>query len=324
MAYNINFIKGLPVTLPRITGKRKQEIAPLLSGRGFLLNYRHHSVVMNRKRKFAFFSASNVSGKDWKLLDRKGVFRKEKLIAADHQFGNELYSAIKATRFRPNDFEQGHLTSFQEVIWGKTTDERKKAAADTFYFTNCVPQHERVNSGLWRSLEQYVLKTQTVHHGLQVTVMTGPLLGNNDPFYIEKINGVVVQIPCVFWKVVYYQNHKGLNAVGFMMSHTRLLLQEGTVTFKKSDVRLRGAETTMAGDGLFMDYKYDSVYQVRVEFIQEKTGLKFMLNKVHLPFQVNTEKDLLYKRIEVPPGRSRAMAATDDAMLDYTLDGITL
>ena len=322
MAYNVHFIRGLPVRLPRIHRSRKKEIAPLLNGRGYIINYRHHSVVMNKKRKFAFFTASNINGKGWRNIERKGSFKKEKAIAAEHQFGKELYNAIKAKDGRPNDFEQGHLTSFQEVIWGNTPEERKKAADDTFYFTNCVPQHERVNSGLWRSLEQYILKTQTIHHDLKVTVLTGPLLSDNDPYYIEKINGQLVKIPCVFWKIVYYPNHKGLNAVGFMMSHTQLLLQDGTVTFNKGAIR--GAAAASPVDNFFMDYKYDAVYQVRVEFIQEKTGLTFMLNKVHLPYQVNTEKDLLYKRIEVPPNRAIAAAKKGKPLLDYTLDGITL
>ncbi|MEO5685694.1 MAG: DNA/RNA non-specific endonuclease [Chitinophagaceae bacterium] len=322
MAYNAHFISGLPVTLPRIAPKKKKEIAPLLNGKGHIIEYLHHCVVMNKIRKFAFFTACNISGRDWMNLERKGNFKKEPAISADHQFGNELYNAIKATGGRPNDFEQGHLTAFQEVIWGTTVDERKKAAGDTFYFTNCVPQHERVNSGLWRSLEQYILKTQTIGHDLKVTVITGPLLSDNDPFYIEKINGQLVKIPCVFWKIVYYPNHKGLNAVGFMMSHTKLLLQDGTVTFKKTQVR--DLVAPVPADNFFMDYKYDSVYQVRVEFIQEKTGLKFMLNKVHLPYQVQTKKDLLYKRIEVPPGRAKAAFQSGVPALDYKVSGITL
>ena len=110
-----------------------------------------------------------------KVLERKGNFKKDtKAIADDYELGNELYKAIKATEGRPNDFQQGHLTSFQEVIWGNTAAQRILAANDTFYFTNCVPQHQRLNVGLWRSLEQYVLKTQTIKHELKVTVITGP------------------------------------------------------------------------------------------------------------------------------------------------------
>ena len=170
--------------------------------------------------------------------NRKGIFKKDvRAVSAKYQLGNELYNAIKKSGSRPNDFEEGHLTSFQEVLWGNTATERKKAADDTFYFTNCVPQHQRVNAGLWRSLEQYILKTQTIQHGLRVNVVTGPLLSDDDPYYIEKINGQYVKIPCIFWKVVYYPNKRGLNAVGFMMSHTQLLLQDGTITFNKASVK---------------------------------------------------------------------------------------
>lgn len=320
MAYDVNFITGYPIELPRVPASRQAEIAPLLNGKGFVIDYLHHSVVMNKKRKFAFFTASNISGKDWKNVVRKGSFKKDtKSISPSFQFGNELYDAIKANGMQHNDFEQGHLTSFQEVIWGKP-EERLKAAGDTFYFTNCVPQHERVNSGLWRSLEQYILKTQTVGHELKVTVLTGPLLSDNDPWFIKKVNGELVKIPCVFWKVVYYPNNKGLNAVGFMMSQTDLLLRDKTVTFNKAGLKKMLAPAS--SEELFMNYKYDAVYQVRVEFIQEKTGLAFMLKNVHLPYQVKTHTDLIYKKIEVPAGRSAA--SSNNTIPNFELQGITL
>jgi endonuclease G len=206
---------------------------------------------------------------------------------------------------------------------GKPNAQRRKAADDTFYFTNCVPQHERLNAGLWRSLEQYILKTQTVQHDLKVTVITGPLLSDSDPYYIKKINGEFVKIPCVFWKVIYYPNKRGLNAVGFMMSHTRLLLQDGTVTFKEADVQAPLSPAAVTTD-FFMNFKYDSVYQVKVEFIQEKTGLKFMLKNVHLPYQQNVKKSVLYKRIDVSPAVAFAPAGAKGPPLDYKLKRITL
>ena len=107
-----------------------------------------------------------------------------------------------------------------------------------------------------------------------------------------------------------------------MMSHTKLLLQDGTITFKKKSVR--EAVSAATADTFFNDFHYDSVYQVRVEFIQEKTGLKFMLNRVHLPFQTAERQDLLYKRIEVPAGPSRSGTETGEATMDYRLEGIIL
>lgn len=324
MAYNINFIPGMPVTLPRVPSGRKKDIAELLSGQGALIDYAHHAVLMNKTRGFAFFSASNIDGSTWKSITRKGSFLKDTAIAPNEQWGDELYNAIKADHLRPNDFEQGHLTAYQQVLWGASDDERRKAANDTFYFTNCVPQHERLNVGLWRSLEQYVLKTQTVQHNLRVTVITGAVLADGDPYYIKKINGAYVQIPCIFWKVIYYPNSRGLNAAGFMMSHTQLLLKDGTITFKKKAVRESITGTTGSIDeDLFMNFKYDSVYQVRVEFIQQKTGLHFMLKNVHLPYQQEEKTSVIYKRIEVSPSVA-PNANKHTAPLDYKLKGISL
>jgi len=322
MPYDKNFITGKPVELPIIRGRLKDKIAPLISGNGYIIDYAHHSVAMNKQRKFAFFAASNINGQSWEAIERKGSFKKdEKAILPNYQLGKELYDAIRAKGLSPNDFEQGHLTTFQEVLWG-TAAERKKAAADTFYYTNCVPQHERVNSGLWRSLEQYVLKTETLQHGLKVNVITGPLLLNSDPFYIEKVNGEFVKIPCVFWKIIYYPNESGLNAVGFMMSHKQLLLKDGTVTYDKGKVKeSRIKEVT---EDLFMDYKYDDVYQVKVEFIQQQTGLKFMLTNVKLPYQSEEKKELIYKRIEVVRTAGVGLKSFAKQELDYNLIGITL
>jgi endonuclease G len=322
MPYNKNFIPGKTVELPTIPARLKNKVAPLLNGNGHVIDYLHHSVVINKERKLAFFAASNINGKSWEAIERKGSFKKdEKAILLNYQLGKELYDAIRGNGFSPNDFEQGHLASFQEVLWG-TAAERKKAAADTFYYTNCVPQHERINSGLWRSLEQYVLKTETLQHGLKVNVLTGPLLLKNDPYYIEKVNGEYVKIPCVFWKIIYYPNNNGLNAVGFMMSHKQLLLKDGTVTYDKGKVKeSRIKEVT---EDLFMDYKYDDVYQVKVEFIQQQTGLRFMLKNVHLPYQSDEKKELLYKRIEVMRAEVLTIKSFAKQELDYMLSGITL
>lgn len=276
---------------------------------------------MCKSRKLAFFAASNINGRSWKHIVRHGGFRKDtRLIPASTQLGNELYHAIRSKGLRPNDFEQGHLASFEEVLWGRNDQERKKAASDTFYFTNCVPQHKRLNAGLWRSLEQYVLKTQTIQHQLRVSVVTGPVLSPQDPWYIQRVNGKPVRIPCHFWKVIYYPSGKGLSAVGFMMSHRQLLKDEGTVRFDPPPALLTESAKT---EDLFNTFLHDAVYQVRVEFIQEVTNLRFYLQHVHLPYQKKDPASIIYRRIEVPPGRSMALSARNP-QLDYTLEGIQL
>ena len=90
MAYNVNFISGNPVTLPVIPPEKKKEIAPLINGKGYLINYAHHSVVLNKKRKLAFFAASNINGKEWKNINRKGIFKKDVRAVLAKYNGEEL------------------------------------------------------------------------------------------------------------------------------------------------------------------------------------------------------------------------------------------
>ncbi|MFN8243466.1 MAG: DNA/RNA non-specific endonuclease [Ferruginibacter sp.] len=323
MAFKPDFISGYTVELPQIKGPLKNDIAPLKNGNGYIIDYAHHSLALNKNRKFAFFSASNINGPDWKAIARSGSFSKDvKAVDPDFQLGKELYDAIKSKGKKKNDFEEGHLTSFQEVLWGNAA-EKKKAASDTFHYTNCVPQHERLNSGLWRSLEQYILKSETVDHGLKVIVITGPVLLDTDPWFVKKVNGEYVQVPLAFWKLVYYPNKNGLNVVGFMMSHKQLLVKDGTVTYTKDNVRGITAVPPEAEE-LFMDYKYDDVYQVDVKAIIELTGLNFTLKGVKQPFRKKEKKALLLKRIEVTRSFNRDGIPAAPADLDFEVGGISL
>ncbi|RYF97238.1 MAG: hypothetical protein EOO02_21015 [Chitinophagaceae bacterium] len=149
MPYNPSFITGFHIPLPRISHTDGIAGAPL--------HYHHHSIIMNTGRKFAYFSASNTDGLTWQPIERKGGFKKDSNIEDNFQLGDELYSSISGRDGRKNDFDEGHLTSFQEVLWGRDQDS-KQAGEDTFFYTNCVPQHGSLNRGAWRSLEQYLVK----------------------------------------------------------------------------------------------------------------------------------------------------------------------
>ncbi|GAC1456608.1 MAG: hypothetical protein NVSMB7_17780 [Chitinophagaceae bacterium] len=98
MAYNVNFISGKPVALPKVPVAKRKEMAPLLKGKGHIINYRHHSVIMNKKRKFAFFSA-------W------GIFKKDKrAVSASYQ--------LKPTEFFPlPDFQHISNMPVQQRHW---------------------------------------------------------------------------------------------------------------------------------------------------------------------------------------------------------------
>src|SRR5687768_4504813 len=205
MPYNPNFISGFRIPLPSVVAADTPPGSPL--------HYHHHSVVMNPKRRLAYFSASNIDGESWKPIERSGGFKKDSKLESEFQLGEELYESISAGKDRGNDFDEGHLTSFQEVLWGEEND-KALAGADTFFYTNCVPQHGSLNRGAWRSLEQYLVKKGADPNELKISVLTGPVLLSSDPYFINAIDGDLVRLPVAFWKVIYYKAVGGLQAVG--------------------------------------------------------------------------------------------------------------
>jgi endonuclease G len=311
MPYKEKFIQGYHIPFP--------VVAPADDRPGGLLDYCHHSIVMNEERRFAYVSASNTDGLSWKPVERSGSFRKDEQINASSQFGEELYDAISGGGGKKNDFDEGHLTSFQEVLWGKK-QESKRAGADTFYYTNCVPQHASLNRGVWRSLEQYLIKKAADPFELKIAVMTGPVLLPDDPYFINAINGDYVRIPCAFWKVIYYKGSRGLQAVGFMMSHLSLLMQAETITYNVREITERG-ETP---EDVFMMFPKATTYQVSIDFIENITGLKFFKRGVIMPYKLSDSREVIYKRIDVPAPRSLEDVALADRLLDYDLENVLM
>lgn len=233
--YEPDFL-GQRVELPRIPSQLKGDIAPLKEGSGNELKYTNFSLVMNKARKLAFFTAVNIDGALVQALKRdtdKWFF--DPRIERDFQMGPEAYSK--------NDLDRGHLVRRLDPVWG---DHAKEANDDTFHFTNASPQHKNLNQQTWQGLEDYILKNSDVHN-LRVTVFTGPVFRSDDMLYRGKF-----QIPAEFWKVVVMVKDDGkLSATAYLQTQKNLI------------VDLEFA---------FGEYK---TYQVPVTRIEELTGLDF-------------------------------------------------
>jgi DNA/RNA endonuclease G (NUC1) len=206
---------ALRVPLPELSSSQKADAArvsnPEPEASPFELKYHHFSVVVNGKRRMAFFTAVNIDGRLARLVRRaldKWVF--DPRIRRDEQVGNELYG-------RP--FDRGHLVRRLDPAWGRTYRIAKVASDDVFHYTNCTPQHQRFNEGknLWAGLEDYVLKKATDERR-RLTVFSGPIFAADDPVIRD------VQVPTRFWKVMVLAMPKGrLSAVGFLVSQEALL-----------------------------------------------------------------------------------------------------
>ncbi|MGK3206214.1 DNA/RNA non-specific endonuclease [Amycolatopsis sp. MEPSY49] len=207
----------------------------------YVLPYHHFSVVMNKVRRLAFFTAVNIDGRTSQALRREADhWSLDPRVDVGEQVGEEIYTA--------NPLDRGHLVRRLDPAWGALA---QLGNDDTFHFTNCSPQHKDFNQNktTWAGLEDYVLNNAE-NSALKVSVVTGPVLAEDD----DRYRGV--RLPRQFWKVVAMVKADGtLSATAYLLSQEELI---------------RGLE--VAGEFSYGAYR---TYQVPVRRIESLTGLSF-------------------------------------------------
>ncbi|MCC6280166.1 MAG: DNA/RNA non-specific endonuclease, partial [Saprospiraceae bacterium] len=328
--YKENFIEGFKVPLPGLKSVQKKDIAKLLTprnGNSTVLHYQYYSVVQSSSRRLPFFSACNINGEAFLRLDRKEAdmpFITDKRIALEHQIGDEFYkNSVQGEQDKTftNFFDRGHMTKREDAQWADDANDDVKTANSargarlTFFFTNAVPQIGRFNRGIWNSLETYILKTASAvkkgsgSNSYNINLFTGPVLGKADPKV--PLNGQLVQIPALFWKVVYYKKDSDdkLYHVGFLISQDP--------EWEASGLKKKEASAEEEAK-LFSEFKNDQPFQVPVAEIARLTGLTF------------------FKAIDPLKGQAQGAAITEQVSLNkrdvgseveglgYQLDGLVL
>ena len=179
----------------------------------FELKYTHFSVKMSRSRGLPLFSACNIDGKlSDRDIERTDVWRRNSRIDNEHQNLRESYG-YEHMGF----FSRGHMTRREDPNWGdKPTATR--ADADTFHITNVAQQRQGFNAGIWLDLENYVLNS-TDRNDLRVSVLTGPVMAEDDPVYYNR------KIPIAFWKIVVFRPAQTgeLTTIGYKRSQATYL-----------------------------------------------------------------------------------------------------
>ncbi|GAA2875689.1 DNA/RNA non-specific endonuclease [Nonomuraea rubra] len=247
--YDPDFLPGAHrVPLPAL----HPELVPLAAinrhaagGPAYVLDYHHFSVVMNRQRRLAFFTAVNIDG-GTSLRIRRDPDRwiHDPRLPHTEQTGEEVY--------RDNPLDRGHLVRRLDPAWGASHAVAKSGNDDTFHFTNCSPQHKDFNQNqtTWAGLEDYILENADTRD-LKATVFTGPVLAADDDPY----RGVL--LPRQYWKVVAMVKQNGaLSATGYLLSQDHLI---------------DGLEA-VPGEFSYGAYK---TYQVPIRRIEELTRLSF-------------------------------------------------
>ncbi|MCG8604230.1 DNA/RNA non-specific endonuclease [bacterium] len=182
--YLPDFLDGFTVPLPALGPGIKDDAAQLIDPRPGAnpveLKYHHFSVVINKRRKLAFYTACIIDGSSSKSIGRRSrnisdlqatdrglaeavaslsdaegeSWASDPRISEEDYSGVDIYEGQKVPGF-PNPrssgriarmFQKGHLVRRLDPAWGDET-RALEAEQDTFHYTNAAPQVGFFNQG---------------------------------------------------------------------------------------------------------------------------------------------------------------------------------
>lgn len=272
------------VHLPAVT--QPEKIAPLRNAygqeftsdeqRGGVLEYLGYSVVVNKDRRLAFFSAANVDGAMRpNISGRKDNWLFDERLDRDHQLDNSYY---KGSKTKKNKFDRGHLTRRDDMEWGNGVHEAVRRANGTCTWPNCAPQHEVFNQNkdptqiLWGGLEKYVLEQNASEDRFKLQVFSGPIFGAADPKFRD------IPYPLDYWKVIVGVRKERDETSGDMVDK---LFALGFVLSQEGTIDEHGLEFDPVPDGLV-------AAQRTISDIEDLTGLRFRIGPLANDMRLST------------------------------------
>jgi endonuclease G len=253
---------GPRVPHPALSRELQDALAPVIGNEHGILDYTHYSVRMHRFRRLAMYTAVNIDGATARNVHRgRDRWRMDPRVDLRFQVGDELYNR--------NNLDRGHLVRRLDPAWGESLEAAEAATLDTFFFTNCAPQHATLNQELWLGLEDYILGNADVRD-LKVSVFSGPIFRDSDRSYRDFL------IPEDFWKVVAVVNDETgqLSVTGYIVSQRDFM------------------------DDLEFSFGPFQTYQVSVATIEEQSRLDFGDLKRFDP--LGEQETLGYRLLETP------------------------
>jgi len=200
---------------------------------GTVLDYQNFSLSMHAERRLALFTACNVTkapelkkpepGRDYTRRGLSGLGENDQeRWFVDARLDEKLQLPdIFFTKDR-KAFDKGHIVRRDDVAWGHTYDELKRANGDSYHVTNCSPQVGDFNRSAdgkdnWGDLENHVLSEAANE---RLCVLAGPVLDPDDTVFVGAGGGGVklrAKIPERYWKVIVARVDEGLAAYGFVL-----------------------------------------------------------------------------------------------------------
>jgi endonuclease G len=263
------------------------------------LHYQNFSIAMHAARRLALFTASNVTAEaDLKRPDKRKKYTRKALSGLgendqeqwfnDPRLGERLQIPDYFYTRDDGNFDKGHIVRRDDVAWGKTYEELRRANGDTYHVTNCSPQIADFNRSAsgednWGDFENVVLSQAAAE---KLCVFAGPVLDDEDITFLGRDaprSRVRIKIPSRFWKVVVARVEDGLAAFALMLEQNLedvpVAPEEGEefvvpAAFAKSVVPLKDIE---AWTGLTFHpdlHAVDQYYTVRGPEAAQRSGAR--------------------------------------------------
>lgn len=219
----------LKVTTPLPEVKDLDLVAKMDDG-DHIIPYEHFSVVMHKQRRSALFTASNVDGRAKSKNPEPGNYTRKGLTGLGKNDSEKWVTDPRIPdlhqlpdKFFTNDrksFDKGHIVRREDVCWGASYAQIRRANGDTYHTTNCSPQVNHFNQsskdGLWGQLEDHILDQAKTE---KYNIFAGPILSDEDEEFegVDQRGKVRIKVPSKFWKLVLAMKGNKLQAFAFIL-----------------------------------------------------------------------------------------------------------
>lgn len=282
-----------------------------------LLPYIYYSVIQSKVRRVPVLSASNIYRTAFTQVERSGHFKRDNRINDHEQLGSADYALFNTVK--KATIEKGHMTKREDVQWDENNDESNSEAAarSTFFYPNASPQHDALNNGVWKQLENSIIIKGRVKIPAKVSVFTGPVLDGEDPLLKTGLNdGTPFRIPVLFWKVVYYiKPDNNLYYAGFLMGQLNPLRKDNLIKYTvRRELGLPARRSSLRP---FLDFEENEKYQIPVAMIEELTHLKF-------PGAIDLQKNGKPLKLKLKDMQVRILSPGFQAVSQVQVDGLNV
>ena len=150
------------------------------------------------------------------VVTRSNDFRPDTLVPTGSAVEADYFLKTPAQNgvwnFDGFGYDRGHLAPSADFRWSAT------ALSESYYYSNMSPQLAEFNRGRWSELETLLRNYVIAHPGVQLYVVTGPVLEPGLPLIERGVNQV--SIPRYFFKVALDPvNHR---SIGFIMPNAAI------------------------------------------------------------------------------------------------------